>query len=177
MHPEKRALIWINLLGGTAVLASYAWNLAAHPEARGDFWGGVPASMQPLYTVTMLLAATGYFAFTRFVFRLRPAQVKIGARFGYGVFKWIYAPILVFSALWMPLTFAMIENPSAGLWVAIRLTLTVVGVGSILLVAALLWMEPREPKLAHRLAVAGSICFTFQTAVLDAVVWPAFYPV
>jgi hypothetical protein len=70
----------------------------------------------------------------------------------------------------------MIENPSAGLWVAIRLTLAVVGVGSLLLVAALLWLEPKAPKLSHRLAVAGSILFTFQTAVLDAVVWPAFYP-
>jgi hypothetical protein len=177
MHPQKRALIWINALGGTAVLASYAWNMLAHPEASGDFWGGVPAAMQQGYVFTMLLAATGYFAFTRFVFRLRPAKVKVGERFGYGVFKWIYALILVPSALWMPLTFAMIENPSAGLWVAIRLTLAAVGVGSLLLVAALLRMQPRSPKLAHRLAVAGSIAFTFQTAVLDAVVWPAYFPV
>jgi hypothetical protein len=177
MHPEKRALLWINTLGGTAVLASYAWNVIAHPEASGGFWGGVPAAIQPGYVVSMLLAATGYFAFTRFVFRLRPAQVKVGEHFGYGVFKWIYALILVFSALWMPLTFAMIENPSAGLWVAIRLTLAAVGVASLLLVAALLWIQPRSPKLAHRLAVAGSIAFSFQTAILDAVVWPAFYPV
>lgn len=177
IHPQKRALIWINALGGTAVLASYAWNLIAHPEAGSDFWGGVPAVMQPAYVVTMLLAATGYFAFTRFVFRLRPADVKIGERFGYGLFKWIYLLILVPSALWMPLTFEMIVNPGAGLWAAIRLTLSAVGVGSLLLVAALLWMEPRLPRLSHRLAVAGSVAFSFQTAVLDALVWPAYFPV
>jgi hypothetical protein len=177
MNPQKRSLIWINALGGTAVLASYAWNLLAHPEASGDFWGGVPAAMQSVYVVTMLLAATGYFAFTRFVFRLRPARVKIADRFGYGSFMWIYALILVPSALWMPLTFAMIENPSAGLWVAIRLTLAAVGVGSLLLLAALLWLQPRSPRLAHRLAVLGSIAFTFQTAILDMLVWPAYFPV
>jgi hypothetical protein len=177
IHPEKRALLWLNALGGTAVLASYAWNLVAHPEAGGEFWGGVPEAIRPGYVVTMLLAATGYFAFTRFVFRLRPAQVKIGGRLGYGVFKWIYALILVPSALWMPLTFAMIENPGAGLWLGIRLTLAAVGVGSLLLMAALLRIEPRSPERSHRLAVAGSVAFAFQTAILDALVWPAFFPV
>jgi len=177
MNPKKRSLIWINALGGTAVLASYAWNLLAHPELGSDFWGGVPAMMQSGYVVTMLLAATGYFAFTRFVFRLRPAQVKIAARFGYGVFHWIYALILVPSALWMPLTYAMIVNPNAELWMAIRLTLEAVGVGSLLLLAALLWLQPRSPKRAHRFAVAGSIAFTFQTALLDMLVWPAYFPV
>lgn len=176
MNPQKRTLLWVNLLGGSAVLASYAWNLLAHPEAGGDFWGGVPVAMQPVYVVTMLLAATGYFAFTRFVFRLRPAQVKIGERLGYGAFKWIYALILVPSALWMPLTYAMIENPSAGLWVSIRLVLAAVGVGSLLLIAALIRMQPRAPMGSYRLAVAGSIAFTFQTALLDALVWPAFFP-
>jgi hypothetical protein len=177
MHPQKRALIWINLLGGTAVLASYAWNLIAHPEAGGDFWGGVPASMQSGYAVTMLLAATGYFAFTRFVFRLRPAQVKIADRFDYRSFQLIYALILVPSALWMPLTFAMIQDPSAGLWIAIRATLAVVGVGSLMLVTALLRVQPSTPKFAYRLAVVGSVAFAFQTAVLDALVWPAYFPV
>ena len=45
------------------------------------------------------------------------------------------------------------------------------------MVAALLRPQPREPKLAHRLAVAGSIAVSFLTAILDAVVWPAFFPV
>jgi len=177
MNPQKRTLIWINALGGIAVLGSYAWSVLAHPGSGGDFWGGVPAAMQSGYTVTMLLAVAGYFAFTRFVFRLRPAQVKIADRFDYRSFQLIYAMILVPSALWMPLTFAMIQDPSAGLWFAIRATLTVVGIGSLLLVAALLRLEPSAPKVAHRLAVLGSVAFAFQTAVLDAMVWPAYFPV
>ena len=177
MHPQKRALIWINALGGTAVLASYAWNILAHPEAGGEFWGGVPAAMQSGYVICMLLAVTGYFAFTRFIFRLRPAQVRIADRFDYRSFQLIYAMILVPSALWMPLTFAMIQDPSAGLWFAIRLTLAVVGVGSLLLTAALLRLQPSTREVAYRLAVVGSVAFAFQTAVLDALVWPAYFPV
>jgi hypothetical protein len=175
-NPQKRTLLWINVLGGTAVLGSYAYYLIAHPEASADFWGGVPAAMQSGYVVTMLLAAAGYFAFTRFVFRLRPAKVKIPSGFGYGIFSWIYALILLPSALWMPLTFAMIESPGVGLWVSIRIALAAVGVGSLLLLAVLLRMEPREPKRSHRFAVAGSIAFSLQTAILDALVWPAFFP-
>jgi hypothetical protein len=103
--------------------------------------------------------------------------VKVAGRFGYRIFPLIYALILVPSALWMPLTFAMIQEPSAGLWFAIRLTLASVGLGSLMLLTALLSLQPRSPKLAHRLAVAGSLAFTFQTAVLDALVWPAYFPV
>ena len=176
MHPQKRSLIWINAVGGTAVLASYAWNLIVHSEFGDDFWGGVPASMHSGYVVSMLLAMFGYFAFTRFIFRLRPATARIADRFDYRTFHLIYALILIASALWMPLTFAMIQEPGAGLWFAIRATLATVGLGSLMLVAALLWLKPKEPRGSYKLAVAGSLAFTFQTAVLDALVWPAYFP-
>jgi hypothetical protein len=46
-----------------------------------------------------------------------------------------------------------------------------------MLLTALLWLQPSTPKLSYRLAVFGSIAFAFQTAVLDALVWPAYFPV
>jgi hypothetical protein len=177
MNPQKRTLVWLNAVGGTGVLVSYAWSLLAYSGSAGDFWGGVPAALQSVYTFTMLLAVVGYFAFTRFVFRLRPARVRIADRFDYRIFQWIYALILFPSALWMPLTFAMIQDPGAGLWFAIRATLFLVGLGSLLLVSALLRLEPRTPRVAYRLALAGSVAFAFQTAFLDALVWPAYFPV
>ncbi len=118
MNPQKRTLIWINALGGIAVLGSYAWSVLAHPGSGGDFWGGVPAAMQSGYTVTMLLAVAGYFAFTRFVFRLRPAQVKIADRFDYRSFQLIYALILVPSALWMPAHVR--DDPGPQRWPLVR---------------------------------------------------------
>jgi hypothetical protein len=76
----------------------------------------------------------------------------------------------------MPLTFALLEAPSAELWWAIRLTLAAVAAGSLGMLAGLVAVRPSPASLAHRLAVAGSLAFSFQTAVLDAVVWPAFFP-
>jgi hypothetical protein len=176
VDPEKQTLLRVTALGGTAVLASYAWFLVGFPELGSEFWGGVPAWMKPGYGFSMLFAATGFFAFTRFVLKRRPPDVKVAGRFGYGVFKWIYALILIPSALWMPLTFAMIQAPGPGTWLAIRVTLGAVGIGSVLLVLSLLRIEPRTPERAHKLAVAGSLAFTFQTAVLDALIWPAYFP-
>ena len=120
MHSAKQLWLGINIVGGSAVLASYAHGVATHPLTRGDVWGGVPDSLRPLYTVNMLLAAAGYFAFSYFVFfRIDPARTRVADRYGFGVLNALYALILFPSALWMPLTFAMLESPSTGLWWAI----------------------------------------------------------
>jgi len=169
-----RTLVLLNVAGGVAVLGSYAACLAAHP-APGDFWGGVPEGLRGVYTLNMFLAAAGYLAFTFFVaFRLPPSDAR--GRPGLGTFNALYALILVPSALWMPLTFAMLEAPSAELWWIIRLVLAAVGVGSVGMLAALIAARPGAPRLAHALAVAGAVPFCVQTALLDAVIWTAYFP-
>lgn len=172
----RRSLLWLNVVGGLGVLASYAYGLVANPVEREALWGGLPAGLRPLYTLSMLLAAAGYFAFSRFVFfHLDPQTTRIGEHLRFGVFHGLYALILVPSALWMPLTFALLAGPSPLLWWAIRLSLASVAIGSTGLVAALLTLRPQESRGAWRLAVIGCTAFWFQTAVLDALVWPAFF--
>lgn len=169
MFSSRSSLLWINLLGGIAVLGSYAYGLAANPLTRGDVWGGVPDALRPVYTVNMFLAAAGYFAFSYFVFfRVDPARL--------GVFHPLYLLILLPSALWLPLTFAMLEGPSPLLWWTIRGTLALVGLGSIGLLVALVAAPAREATGARRLALFGCAAFCIQTAVLDAIIWPAFFP-
>lgn len=176
MLSGRRTMAGINLLGGLAVLGSYAYCLTAYSAPAGDFWGGVPDGLRPLYTVNMGLAAAGYFAFTYFLMYRSKPEVHEGGRFGVGTFNALYAMILVPSALWMPLTFSMLESPSDGLWWTIRLTLAAVGVGSLGLLAGLIAVRPRAPSVAHKLAIAGSLAFCSQTAILDALVWPAYFP-
>jgi hypothetical protein len=177
MHPARRSLLWLNVVGGIAVLGSYAHGLTSNPLARSELWGGVPLALQPLYTASMLLAALGYFAFSAFVFlRLDPERARIGGRFGFGAFHALYALILLPSALWLPLTFQMLESPSRVLWVVIRVTLGLVGLGSLGLVAAIASASPHSAPGSRRLAIAGAIAFSFQTALLDALVWPAYFP-
>ena len=174
---QKRLMVWINLLGGAAILASYVYGLRTHPGSSTGLWGNVPQAILPLYGVSMLLAAAGYFAYTYFLLlRLNLDEARVARRFRFGLFNALYALILVPSAMWMPLTLRMLEQPTAGLWLGIRLVLAAVALGSLGLLGALLSLRPREPRWAYWLAVGGSVTFSIQTALLDAVVWTAFFP-
>ena len=117
MSKRKCLAFLINLIGGMAVLSSYAVGLATHPGASQVLWGGVPESIRPLYTASMFLAASGYFAFTYFIlFRLDSSTMQVAGRFGFWVFNVLIAAILLPSALWMPLTFGASRAPMGGEW-------------------------------------------------------------
>ena len=177
IHPKKQRLAAIVLLGGTAVLASYAYSLAIDPATRAGLWGGVPPALLPGYTASMALAAAGYFAFTYFLFaHVDPDRARIAGRFGYSLFHGLYVLILGPSALWLPLTSVMIQQPSSLLWLGIQLVLALVGLGSVALLLALLSLRPRQPPAAYWLAAAGGVAFCIQTAVLDLFVWTASFP-
>ncbi|HOT44621.1 MAG TPA: hypothetical protein PLM53_09160 [Spirochaetota bacterium] len=177
MHPHKLYLLLINLVGGAAVLASYVIGIMNHPETRGALWGEVPRAIMPVYTISMFTAAAGYLAFTYFImFRLNPDGATIAGHFSYGLFPWLYALVLVPSALWMPLTFVMLGNPSRICWIGIRAVLGITGIASLLLLGALITVQPAAPVWAHRLAVIGCAAFCVQTALLDALVWTAYFP-
>jgi hypothetical protein len=178
IHPARRSLVWLNVLGGIAVLASYVHGLASNPLTRGAVWGDIPEALRPFYTVNMFLAAAGYFAFSAFVFfRLDPARTRVLGRFGFRAFHVLYALILVPSALWLPLTFAMLEAPTGVLWLAIRVVLALVGLGSLGLMLAVASAAPHSSPAARWIALIGGLFFTLQTAVLDALIWPAYFPV
>lgn len=176
MGAKRSNLIALNVVGGIAVLASYAWGIAGHPDARGALWGGVPDSLRPLYTVSMFTAAFGYLLFTAFaVFgRVTPDGTDRGP--STARLPILYAMVLFPSALWLPLTFEMVADPSIALWWAIRGVLFCVGVGALGLLAWLVRVALARPGALAWAAVAGCVAFCFQTAVLDALVWPVFFP-
>lgn len=172
----KLILLLINIVGGFLVLGSYVYGLNDHsPEKNELLWGGIPGEIRNLYVFSMILSALGYFFFTSFVFFQVPGEVKIGGRFGFDLFNILYLLILLPSALWMPLTFKMIEAPSAEIWFAIRTVLMMVGLASVGLLWAILSLGSQESLLWYRLAVAGIVVFAFHTLVLDALVWPLFF--
>jgi hypothetical protein len=171
---KKRWLAVLNVVGGTAVLASYVVGLGA---VSGEaLWGGVPESVRPLYTINMLLAASGYFLFTYYIlFKLNSETTRVAGRFGYGIFFLLYAMILLPSALWLPLTGVLVAQPGHAIWTGVLGVLTLAGLGSLGLLACLLNLGDDAPR-GRALAVLGLIPFCLQTAVLDAVVWPTFFP-
>jgi hypothetical protein len=176
MHPKKWLMIFVNLVGGFAVLGSYAWGILTHSDAGEILWGGVPQSIRPYYTVGMFLAAAGYFAFTYFIlFRLNLDETRVAGRFRFDLFNALYAAILIPSAFWMPLTFMAVKQSSLALVWIVRMVLLVVAAASLSLFVSLLKVEPREPLWAHRLALVGCVGFCIQTALLDAVIWASFF--
>ncbi len=168
MHSPKGSFVLINLAGGIAVLGSYLLWLANPSNDGGALWGAISGGGRALYTVSMLLAAVGYFAFASRLVRLAPEHAA---------FVWIntlFTLILFPSALWMPLAFEYLDAPSTALWWGMRATLAVVGLSSLGLVVALRQLA-RAGGAHARLAVAGATAFTFQTLVLDALVWPLYF--
>lgn len=178
MHTQKILMLIINVIGGIAVLGSYAYGMQTHPGSGNALWGGISERIRPLYAVGMLLAALGYFAFTYYLlFRLDPDSVVIAGRCKYSLFNYIYLGILIPSALWMPFTFKMIENPATATWVIIRVILAIVALASLALIWAIAAAAPRGPATAYWLALLGSSLFFLHTAVLDAILWPAYFRV
>ena len=167
----------INVLGGIAVIGSYILGFLSHPgKGTNALWGGVPVSLRLFYTLAMVLSAIGYFAFSYFIlFRVNPNGLKIAGAFNYMAFVVIYFIILAASALWMPLTYNMLGHPSNGTWISIRTVLSLVGIGSLLLVLSLATMRPRDFSFAYWFAVGGATVFCLHTGILDAIVWPILF--
>ena len=176
MGTQQIILLVINVIGGAAVIGSYIYGLNAQAGGANVLWGGVPANIRPVYFVSMIISALGFFAFLYYIFfRLEPGQVSIWGVSGYAMFYVIFLLILIPSAFWMPLTNVYVGNPATSTWIWVRIVLAVVGLASIALLAALLTMEGKATGTAYWLAVAGSAYFAFHTAILDAIVWAALF--
>jgi hypothetical protein len=172
---RQRGFIVLNAVGGALVLGSYAWGAFGGGAAMSGLWGGVPESIRPLYVVNMLLAAAGYFAFVPYVtFRIDPERRDLLGGADYRIFHVWMALVLLPSAAWLPLTAAMIAAPGMALWWLIRIDLGLVAIGSLGMLVTLAALPP--PRPAGRVwALVGLVPFCLQTAVLDALVWPAFF--
>ncbi len=176
MHPAKRRLVLMQLIGGPLVLGSYAYTIARFPDASAMMWGGVPEALQPLYTAWMFVAAAGYFAYSGlFIAHADPDRVRVLGR-GYALIALCYALILFPSALWMPATKWLLDDPSRWRFWLVRLDLFAVAAGSLGLLVAAAKLEPAPPRWLRILAVVGAIGFSIQTVILDALVWPALWP-
>lgn len=177
MDPNRRRLLLLIGIGGTAVLASYVLAFAFEPAIRGALWGDLPeGTVRRIYTVNMLLAAASFFPATivlGFATPLESFRRTTGLPFR--ALLGAYAAILIPSAAWLPLTALYIQSPTAPLWWAIRLDLLAVGMGASVL-GWMLIQRARRGTLGARLSAGLFFFFWLQTMVLDALVWPAFFP-
>jgi hypothetical protein len=174
MDKTRITLLIINLIGGAAVLGSYALGLKAHPGGGNALWGGVPTAIRPFYGFAMLFAASGYLLILYVLLFRVDSSATIGSM-PFWTFNLIYIFILVPSSLWMSLTFAVFEQYTLGRWLVVILVLTLAGLASIGLLAAFLMLAPRPLSTLYWVAVVGGFFLVLQTAVLDAIVWTSYY--
>jgi hypothetical protein len=174
MQKQKIILLLINLIGGTAVIAGYVLGLRAHPGQTGALWGGVPTGIRPFYAVNMLFAAAGYLAIF-FILLLRVDSSAVIGKLPFWIFNLLYLFILIPSALWMSLTFSVAYGYTLGRWLAVVTVLALTGLASIGLLASVIALHPRLPSGLYWITVAGGIFLVLQTAVLDGIVWTAYY--
>lgn len=169
-------LLLMNVSGGVAVIGSYVLWLRGSSGGANALWGGVPARLRPVYTVSMILSAIGYLAvFYYLLFEPVPDEVEVGGGLGFVWFIPIVVLMLFPSALWMPLSGLYVDRPSAGTWIAVRTVLFIVGLASVALAWALLALEPNKGDAAYWTAAVGSCYFAFHTFVLDAILWAGLF--
>jgi len=177
MPRPNLALALLNVFGGIAVLGSYVSAFTGSSAFQDGLWGGVPVSLRSLYTVNMLLAAAGYFPFTwLFVVRTKPDEFHAITGFRYALLFGLYALVLIGSALWLPMTARMLLAPDAQIWGGIRIVLALVGIGATGILLLAFRVALTRGGAASWAAAIGSIPFFTQTALLDALIWPAYFP-
>ena len=151
-----QALVWINVILGGAVLASYAWGLARIPKPS-MLWGGAPRWIRIGAFSTMPLAAAGHLWI---VWGHLIAQMDLDEAMIFGrPAGWLIvsgnALLLLASTAWMPLTVASIEAPSKGRKMAVITVLWITASITILMAPMLYMLESNAPGWSRNLAIVG----------------------
>jgi hypothetical protein len=174
---QKLVYLAINVVGGLAVLGSYAYGFIQDPDLVQQLWGDVPQALLGLYNINMLLASTGYLLMLSYILTCLPADCRSDS--GGLVFErlnYLTGLILFCSALWMPLSFALLDTPNLDLWWCIRAVLF--GTGASALVCAYQVHKYAEKRgLFLKIALCAYFFFCVQTALLDALIWPYYFPI
>lgn len=165
MRPDAARFIAVQVVGGVAVLGSYAVAIRDWPDTLGGLWGTIPPAVIPAYTACMPFAAVGYLLAAGWWLRQGEGLDRVTGWF---------AAFLGASALWMPMSCAAFAAGDARLlpWIQVDLAITAV---ASLVVLAETWRAASGRW--GRAAVVGWALLCGQTVVLDALIWPRYFVV
>lgn len=174
---QKLTYLVINCLGGAAVLGSYAYGFVQYPDSVDALWGDVPEFLLGFYSINMLLAAAGYLLAFAYIMKCLPADCRTdNGGLLFERLNGLTALILFCSALWMPLSFALLDASNTDLWWCIRAVLFGTGTGAVF-IAHQLYTYAEDRGLFLTLTLCGYFFFCIQTALLDALIWPYYFPI
>lgn len=173
---QKLTFLTINAVGGITVLASYAYGAQQYADAVPALWGDIPQWMMGFYTINMLLAAAGYLMMFFYVLKSLPEDCRTdNGGLLFERLNTLSAVILFCSALWMPLSFAVLTAPNMDLWLCIRAVLLATGIAALVF-AHQIAKYAEDRGVLFTLALCAYAFFCVQTALLDALIWPYYFP-
>lgn len=169
--------LFINLVGGSAVLGSYIAGLYFYPDTRSSLWGSLGETSQKTFVISMVIAAIGYVIFILFMGFTKDGN-QFSQYFIWGLFSpgLVCALFLIFSAIWMPATIAYINTNNIIWWV---ITVGVLWISAFwvltLLIGIILSGLDRSTPFTL-LAILGLGYVVFHCLILDAIVWVIKFP-
>ncbi len=169
--------LWINIIGGIAVLGGYLYALLNHPNTGNDLWGGIPQNWRAWIVTSMFIAAFGYIiAMYYFIYR-----DGLDVKFFWGkteasVMVIILVLFFVSASMWIHSTFAYLEMPAAGTWNLIQFELRVTAISIVLITIGLASASDVINPELHRWSVIGLSFISFHCLILDAILWTIKFP-
>lgn len=175
MNTRQIIFIILNIIGGILVIGSYIYGLKTQGNGNA-LWGGVPGNIKKVYTASIFISALTFFVFTLFILlKVYTSEYKVFGLSSQIAFSVMYFLVLIPSAFWMPLTYAMVQNPSNLVWIGVRAVLAIVALGALGILVSLLALSPKPTGAFYWSAIATIAYFFFHTGVLDALLWPYFW--
>ena len=176
MSPQSYFIL-VNIIGGLAVLGSYAAGLGFFPEYRETLWGGVRGIWKPVLTVSMLLAAGGYLIFCYFaLFREGEYFFRVNIFVEIPTITLLTLIFLSSAALWMPTTITYFLTGNSLWWF---LTITILWITAISLVVLTgIVSSSNHDSIATIDWIAPTVGLSVITAhclIVDAIIWVFFF--
>lgn len=163
----------INMIGGTAVLGGYLVCLYVFPSQREALWGGVQNGWQSVFTVSMIIAAAGYLAFSYgILFKSSPEEFSsrlLDTKHAISILCMIF---LISAAIWMPATIAYLKTSNSIWWILSVISLWITAISLFTTTFIVITHPLAIPSIFYRgLTIAGISYITFHCLVLDAIIW------
>ncbi len=165
------------MIGGIAVLSSYALCIILFPETREVLWGGISGTVRSFFVISMLIAATGYLSYLAITF-LNPdlGQFRETLFLGSHSISILSLLFLISATLWMPTSVIYSKNPSFLMWLIVVFALWITAL-SIIAILAITLSSTFESKLSLKIiSCIGLFYISFHCLILDGIIWVAKFP-
>ena len=169
--------ILINIIGGVLVIGSYILGFNSEPDNKLDLWGGITGKTRQLFTISMLLSATGYLAFLFYmIFKDGLDNNDNPSLLGLNTFLILSILFLISASVWMPATIKFLDTSLNYWWLVIIIVLWITAMSLVTMFIILLTSQNIEHNFSLKLATLGIGYISFHCLILDAIIWVFKFP-